>query len=548
MITFGKSKARIGELEAVLAAINKSQAVIEFNLDGTVITANELFCGALGYTLDEIKGKHHSLFVEASYRDSPEYRAFWERLRSGQFDAAQYKRIGKGGREIWIQASYNPVFDARGKPCKVIKFATDTTAQVRAARALDEAVKEAQAVVQGVLAGEQRRIGLEGKTGQLEALARCVNSLVDSVLGAVGDTQAVVKAAIDGDLTKRIELNGKTGHFRDLAESTNALIDSVTGVIQNLKGTAAEVRSGADEISRGNMNLSQRTEQQASSLEETASSMEEMTSTIRQNADNAAQANQLAAAARTSAESGGAVVAQAVSAMQAINAASSKIADIIGVIDEIAFQTNLLALNAAVEAARAGEQGRGFAVVATEVRSLASRSAEAAKEIKVLINDSVAKVADGSKLVERSGQTLTEIVGAVKKVTDIVAEIAAASQEQASGIEQVNKAVTSMDEVTQQNAALVEQAAAAAQGLMEQATALNEMISRYRTGDDRPAVTARPAAHAAAPAPAGRPAVERRGPNRPWSKSPRAAKPAAAAPAPRRAVVGGSDADDWSEL
>jgi methyl-accepting chemotaxis protein len=314
-------------------------------------------------------------------------------------------------------------------------------------------------------------------------------------------------------------------------------------VIQNLKRTASEVQGGADEISRGNMNLSQRTEQQASSLEETASSMEEMTSTIRQNADNAAQANQLAQAARKSAESGGEVVAQAVTAMQGINSASSKIADIIGVIDEIAFQTNLLALNAAVEAARAGEQGRGFAVVATEVRSLASRSAEAAKEIKVLINDSVAKVADGSKLVERSGQTLTEIVGAVKKVTDIVAEIAAASQEQASGIEQVNKAVTSMDEVTQQNAALVEEAAAAAQGLTEQAAALNQMIAKYRTGDDGHAYAA-PTARAAAPRPAAKPAVERRGPNRPWSKP--AAKTAAAAPT-RKAAAGGDEAE-WSEF
>src|SRR4029077_6425320 len=218
-------------------------------------------------------------------------------------------------------------------------------------------------------------------------------------------------------------------------------------------------------ISKGNLNLSQRTEQQASSLEETASSMEEMTSTVKQTADNAGQANQLAMAARQQAEKGGAVVSLAVSAMGGINAASKKIADIISVIDGIAFQTNLLALNAAVEAARAGEQGRGFAVVATEVRNLAGRSATAAKEIKGLIQDTVSKVDEGSKLVTQSGATLEQIVTAVKKVTDIVTEIAPASNAQSSGIEQVNKAVMQLDELTQQNAALVEQASAASQAM-----------------------------------------------------------------------------------
>jgi methyl-accepting chemotaxis protein len=268
--------------------------------------------------------------------------------------------------------------------------------------------------------------------------------------------------------------------------------------------------------------------------------MEQMTSTVRQNADNAAQANQLAAAARAQAEKGGEVVAEAVSAMQGINSASTKIADIIGVIDEIAFQTNLLALNAAVEAARAGEQGRGFAVVASEVRTLASRSAEAAKEIKGLIQDSVTRVAQGSKLVDQSGHTLAEIVSSVKKVTDIVSEIAAASQEQASGIDEVNKAVTSMDEVTQQNAALVEEAAAAAESLLDQTRQLDEMMGKYKVaGGGAGRAPARPIA--AAPA------------TRAWSKP--AARPTVAArsaprPVPVRAAAAATQAakSEWNEF
>jgi methyl-accepting chemotaxis protein len=234
---------------------------------------------------------------------------------------------------------------------------------------------------------------------------------------------------------------------------------------------------------QGNIHLSQRTEQQASSLEATAASMKEMTSTVKQNADNASQANQLASAARDQAQNGGAVVGEAVAAMSRINESSRQIADIIGVIDEIAFQTNILALNAAVEAARAGEQGRGFAVVATEVRSLAGRSAAAARQIKDLIHDSVKKVEAGSVLVGRSGETLKQIVVSVKKVSEIVAEIAAASREQSSRIDLVNTAVMQMDEMTQQNAALVEQATAASESMAEQAGELNKLMARYRVAD-----------------------------------------------------------------
>ncbi|HRF45440.1 MAG TPA: methyl-accepting chemotaxis protein, partial [Candidatus Competibacteraceae bacterium] len=271
----------------------------------------------------------------------------------------------------------------------------------------------------------------------------------------------------EGDMSHDVsaELVARRDEIGDQARAMQAMVTQLKNTVSQVTQATNQVSSAAAEIAQGSADLSRRTEEQASALEETASSMEELTSTVKQSADNAGQANQLASAARTQAEQGGEVVEQAITAMSAINTSSRKIADIIGVIDEIAFQTNLLALNAAVEAARAGEQGRGFAVVAGEVRKLAQRSADAAKEIKSLITDSVAKVEDGGRLVEQSGKTLQEIVTAVKKVSDIVAEIAAASREQASGIEQVNKAILQMDQVTQQNAALVEETAAASQSM-----------------------------------------------------------------------------------
>jgi methyl-accepting chemotaxis protein len=283
----------------------------------------------------------------------------------------------------------------------------------------------------------------------------------------------------EGNLTVKVEASSKdeTGQLLAAMQTMSAELRRIVGEVT---AATAQVNAAASEIAQGSGDLAQRTEEQASALEETASSMEELTSTVKQSAENAGQANQLAAAARTQAEQGGQVVERAVTAMSAIHQSSRQIADIIGVIDEIAFQTNLLALNAAVEAARAGEQGRGFAVVAGEVRKLAQRSADAAKEIKALIGDSVAKVEDGGRLVEQSGQTLKEIVTAIKKVSDIVAEMAAASREQASGIEQVNKAILQMDQVTQQNAALVEQTAAASHTMGDQARELQKLMGFFK--------------------------------------------------------------------
>ncbi len=295
--------------------------------------------------------------------------------------------------------------------------------------------------------------------------------------------QGLLAAALQGDLSNRIELAGKSGFFAAASRGINQLADNLATIVAKVKDAAGEIYRGSREIAAGNQNLQARTEEQAGSLEQTAASMKEMMGTVKQNADNAGRANQLAMAAREQAERGGNEVGKAVGAMSGINDSAARIADIIGVIDEIAFQTNLLALNAAVEAARAGEQGRGFAVVATEVRTLAGRSATAAKEIKELIQDSVRKVSDGSVLVTQSGRTLEQIVTSVKKVSDIVAEIAAASREQSAGISQVDRAVEQMDGLTQQNSALVAQATVASLAMAREAQALHEMVGSFRLGN-----------------------------------------------------------------
>jgi methyl-accepting chemotaxis protein len=316
--------------------------------------------------------------------------------------------------------------------------------------------------------------------------------LARNITAPLGYAVSIARRVAEGDLTAHVDVRSKdeTGQLMAaLKEMNGALLDIVTRV----RAGTDTIATASSEINAGNQDLSSRTEQQASSLEETASSMEELTSTVKQNADNARQANQLAATASENAVRGGEVVAQVVSTMGSINESARRISDIIGVIDGIAFQTNILALNAAVEAARAGEQGRGFAVVAGEVRNLAQRSAAAAKEIKELIGDSVEKVATGSRLVDQAGRTMEEVVGSVKRVSDIIGEIAAASDEQSAGIEQVNQAITQMDQVTQQNAALVEQAAAAAEAMQEQADGLAGLVGTFRTGSEGRPAASRPA-------------------------------------------------------
>ncbi|WP_161963610.1 methyl-accepting chemotaxis protein [Xanthomonas arboricola] len=351
----------------------------------------------------------------------------------------------------------------------------------------EEVARIVRAAASGDMSG---RVETDGKQGFFLQLAQQLNGLLDANAGSLEQISALLSALSRGDLTVRMQ-GQFSGVFAQMRDDANATAEQLADIVGRIKLSSSAINSAAGEIASGNSDLSHRTEQQAANLEETAASMEELTSTVKQNAESARQANQLAIGATGVASQGGDVVSQVVTTMSGIEASSKKIADIISVIDGIAFQTNILALNAAVEAARAGEQGRGFAVVASEVRTLAQRSAGAAKEIKGLIDDSVHKVAEGSALVRKAGATMAEIVASVQRVTDIMGEISAASQEQSAGIEQVNQTITQMDETTQQNAALVEEATAAARSMEEQAGHLAEAVSVFKLDESAAVAQAR---------------------------------------------------------
>jgi methyl-accepting chemotaxis protein len=454
MYIFRRSKITSGsgqnELEiqlAKIAAVDRTQAIIDFEPDGKIISANNNFLSVMGYALQDIVGQYHRMFVEPAYRDSGEYEDFWSRLRRKEFIQEKFKRIGRDGRVVWIQASYNPLVNADGAVYRVVKFATDITN------------------------AEAERTAWDARTAQTShAQMHVVKALATGL-----------KRLAAGEIVARIE-DQFSVEFEELRQDFNATADTLQQALLKVVENAAAIARGASEIGAATDDLSRRTEQQAASLEETAAALDEITATVRKSAEGAVHAHEVVVAAQAGAEQSGRAVRQAVEAMGGIERSSREISQIIGVIDEIAFQTNLLALTAGVDAARAGEAGRGFAGVASEGRALAQRSAEAAKEIKGLISTSSRQVEQGVAFVGQTGEALSQLSQQVAEINTIVEEIAASAREQATALSEVNTAVNQMDQVTQQNAAMVEETTAASHALSGEAEALNSLIGTFDVG------------------------------------------------------------------
>lgn len=426
-----KQKAESLRSTGIVNAIFRSQAVIEFKPDGTIVDANDNFLNVMGYGRSEIIGQKHAMFADADYARSEEYAQFWRDLGAGKFVSGEFVRRGKGGAVVWLQASYNPIFDVEGKVVAVIKFATDLT------KRMDD-------------------VGLVG---------------------------AAISSLSDGDLRARIK-SVLTPSIDSLRIDFNRAAETLQSTLSSVSAGSLAIQTGTSEISSAAQDLAKRTEQQAASLEETAAALDQITATVRKTAKTAETTRGIVSEAKQDADVSGGVVKEAVSAMSEIESSSREIGQIISVIDEIAFQTNLLALNAGVEAARAGDAGRGFAVVASEVRALAQRSADAAKEIKSLISKSESHVVRGVNLVGEAGATLKKIADQVADINIEMIGIAASATEQATALHEVNTAVNHMDQMTQQNAAMVEETAAASQNLAREARELSSMMSQFQMDVD----------------------------------------------------------------
>lgn len=542
----------------ILDALSKSQAVIEFDLNGNILTANENFCEALGYSLSEIKGRHHRIFCDSEYANSSEYSRFWEELKSGKFMSSEFKRVKKDGCTIWIEATYNPIFKG-SKPYKVVKFATDITAKKLKSvedRNILEAISRSQAVIEftpqgdilhanenfcaclnyqlseiigrhhrmfcdqtyaasaeyaefwrGLARGEFYanefvRYGKGGKEVWIQAAYNPILSENGEVVKVVKFATDVtprmaaittlgnnLRALADGDLTLNISTPFVLS-MEKLRNDFNEVVERLRETMQTVAVNASGIASGSSEIRSAADQLSQRTEQQAASLEETAAALEQITTTVSDSARRADEAGKLVSRTKQNAELSGEIVHKAISAMDSISRSSGEITNIIGVIDDIAFQTNLLALNAGVEAARAGEAGKGFAVVAQEVRELAQRSASAAKEIKNLITTSGQQVSSGVDLVGQTGTALKQIVEQVNEIDTNVQAIVEGAKEQASGLVEINTAINLMDQATQKNAAMVEETTAASHGLAREAEGLRQILTHFDLGSSGQSVAA----------------------------------------------------------
>ena len=434
MLNFFSKISRSYDAQARLRALDRSQAIIEFDLQGTILTANENFLKTLGYSLNEIQGKHHSMFVDPAYVSSHDYRDFWSNLGRGTFQSGEFKRLGKNNKEIWIQASYNPIMNANNQPYKVVKFASDVT----------EAVT----------------LRLENEKG-------------------VEDIGAVLTSLENGDFTKKMQQQ-YTGPFQHIKNALHKTLEKLNQSFGQMTQASMVISQQSMEIEEDSSKLSIRSEQQAGNLEETAASMEEIASIVKQNSDNAREASHLGTTSQSLAKEGGEIVQQTSLAMKEIEESSQKISDITTMIDEIAFQTNLLALNAAVEAARAGESGKGFSVVAQEVRMLAQRAAKSSKEIKSLIHISNQNVKKGVTFTAKAGESIQKIVVTSAKLAEIITQISNASEEQTVGVDQVTLAITQLDQVTQENAVMAQRSNMSVRTLNEQAQALDNLLSQLK--------------------------------------------------------------------